>query len=277
MFGFIVLLVAVGCVTGVTTVIFGFGGGFITVPAVYAAVEATGGGPAGAQAMHIAIATSTAIMVVNASSATVASARIGHLRREYIWPFMAFIAVGAALGALAANWAPEAMLHVLFVAYIAGTLVDSVVRKGFLRNAGGLAAAEPLSTTASTLGGVGIGGVASFLGIGGSVLTVPLLRRRGVGMAEATALANPLSLPIAVAGTVVYALAAPVASYSGHPGQVGYVSLAAATALLAGSLPTIALTKRVLVGRQIPDRVHAVAYLILLGIILIAMVGSMAA
>jgi uncharacterized protein len=271
---FILLLVVVGCATGITTVIFGFGGGFITVPAVYAAVEATSGGPDGAQAMHVAVATSSAIMVVNASSATVASAKLGRFRREYIWPIMAFIAVGAALGAFAANRAPEAMLHVLFVAYIAVTLVDSVVRKGFFGNSGGPTAGEPLSTTASTLGGIGIGGVASFLGIGGSVLTVPLLRRRGVAMAEATALANPLSLPVAIAGTAVYALATPAAA---HPGQLGYVSLAAAAALLAGSLPTIALTKRILVGRQIRDRVHAVAYLILLGIILLAMVGTMVA
>jgi hypothetical protein len=55
------------------------------------------------------------------------------------------------------------------------------------------------------------------------------------------------------------------------------VQCGAAAALPAGSLPTIALTKRVLVGRQIPDRVHAVAYLILLGIILIAMIGTMVA
>ncbi len=275
MFGFIVLLVAVGCVTGVTTVIFGFGGGFITVPAVYAAVEATSAGPDGAQAMHVAVATSTAIMVVNASSATVASARLGRLRREYIWPIMAFIGVGAALGAIAANWAPEAMLHTLFVVYIAVTIVDSVVRKGFLTGSGapGALAGEPLSATASTLGGVGIGGVASFLGIGGSVLTVPLLRRRGVGMAEATTLANPLSLPVAIAGTVVYALAAPAGT---HPGQVGYISVAAASALLAGSVPTIALARRALVGRQIPDRVHAIAYLILLGIILVAMIATIA-
>jgi uncharacterized membrane protein YfcA len=267
MIGFIVLLVVVGCITGITTVLFGFGGGFVTVPAVYAAVEST----SGTHAMHVAVATSTAIMVVNAALATLASARLGRIRREYIWPIMAFIAVGAVLGAFAADWAPEAMLHLLFVAYIAATLVDSVARKGFF-NSGEPAAGEPLSTTTSTLGGVGIGGVASFLGIGGSVLTVPLLRRRGVAMAEATALANPLSLPIAIAGTVVYALAAPATA---HPGQVGYVSLGAAAALLAGSLPTIALTKRILAGRQISDRVHAVAYLILLGIILITMIATM--
>jgi uncharacterized membrane protein YfcA len=223
--------------------------------------------------MHTAVATSIAIMVVNASSATVASAKLGLLRREYLWPITAFIAVGAALGAFAANWAPEVVLHVLFVVYIAATIIDSVVRKGFLSNSGVPAAGEPLSRTTSILGGVGIGATASFLGIGGSVITVPLVRRKGVVMAEATALANPLSLPVALVGTVIYALAAPAAT---HPGQVGCVSLTATAALLAGSVPTIALAKRVLVGSKIPDRVHAFAYLILLGIILIAMIGTMA-
>jgi uncharacterized protein len=271
MIGFVLLLLVVGCLTGVTTVLFGFGGGFVAVPAVYAAVEAT----SGADAMHIAIATSTAIMVVNASSATSASARLGQLRREYLWPITAFIAVGAALGAFAANWAPEVVLHGLFVVYIAATILDSLVRKGFLSGSRGPAVGEPLSRTTSTLGGVGIGAIASLLGIGGSVITVPLMRRKGIPMAEATALANPLSLPVAVVGTVIYALAAPVASYAAHPGQIGYISMTALAALLAGSVPTIALTKRVLAGCKIPDRVHAVAYVVLLGIILIAMIATM--
>ena len=272
MIGFIALLVAVGCLTGLTTVLFGFGGGFVTVPAVYAAVEAASGGPGGAQAMHTAVATSTAIMVVNASSATVVSARLGLLRRDYLWPIAAFIGIGAALGAVAANWAPESVLHILFVVYIATTIVDSVVRKGFLTNASATVAPQPLGRSTSTLGGIGIGAIASFLGIGGSVITVPLMRRKGVAMADATALANPLSLPVALAGTAVYAFATPAVA---HPGQIGYVSLTATAALLAGSVPAIAVTKRVLAGRKIPDRVHAVAYLILLGIILAAMVATM--
>ena len=267
MIGFFLLLLVVGCVTGISTVIFGFGGGFVTVPAVFAAVQAT----SGADAMHTAVATSTAIMVVNASSATIASARLGLIRREYLWPIVAFIAVGAALGAFAADWVPEAVLHVLFVVYIAATIIDSIVRKGFLSHSGGAATGGPLSRTTATLGGVGIGAIASFLGIGGSVITVPLMRRKGVAMANATALANPLSLPVSLVGTVVYALAAPAAT---HPRQVGYVSLTAAAALLAGSVPTIALTKRVLAGSRIPDQVHAVVYLILLGIILLAMIAS---
>lgn len=270
--GLFLLLLGVGCLTGLTTVVFGFGGGFLTVPAVYAAVTATSAGSGGGQAMHVAVATSTAIMVVNAALATVASARQGRLRRDYLWPLAAFIALGAVLGAVAANWAPEALLHILFVTYIAVTIVDSVARKGFLDSSGHPGAGAPLRRSTSTLGGVGIGAISSFLGVGGSVMTVPLLRRKSVPMAEATALANPLSLPVATAGTVIYALAAPA---DAHAGQIGHISLAAAAVLVGGSVPTIAGARRVLAGRQIPDRVHAVAYLILLGIILVAMIATL--
>lgn len=272
MAGFFLLLLAVGCVAGVTTVMFGFGGGFVTVPAVYAALAATNGNLHGSQAaMHVAVATSTAVIVVNSSAATIASARLGHLRTVYLWPITVFIAIGAGLGAVAADRAPELLLHLLFVVYIAATMLDSVLRKGFLSGSAGTSAGAPLGWTASTLGGLGIGAVASFLGVGGSVMTVPLLRRRGVAMAEATALANPLSLPVAIAGTAVYALAAPVTTNSG---QVGFVSLAAVAALLAGSLPTIALAKPLLARWPIPDRVHAIAYLGLLGMVLVAMVAT---
>ncbi|MBS9533056.1 sulfite exporter TauE/SafE family protein [Mycobacterium sp. M1] len=260
----VAVLLVVGCLIGVTTVLFGFGGGFVTVPAVYAAVQATGG----PDAMHTAVATSTAVMIVNASVATLSSVRHGGLRTEYLWPLVVFIGAGAVLGAAAADRAPELLLHVLFIAYLAGVIADGALRRGFV---GGAEASRPLSPVESSVGGAGIGAVASFLGVGGSVLTVPLLRRRGVSMTQAAALANPLSIPVAVAGTAVYALATTTGS---EPGQVGHVNLLAASALLGGSLPTIALTRRVASGR-IPDRVHAIAYLVLLGVVLIAMIVAL--
>jgi uncharacterized membrane protein YfcA len=74
------------------------------------------------------------------------------------------------------------------------------------------------------------------------------------------ALANPLSLPVALVATVVYA-------FTG-PGPAGYVDPLAAAALLAGSLPTIVIVRR-FAGR-LPDRVHAVAYV---GLLLAALVA----
>jgi uncharacterized protein len=154
----------------------------------------------------------------------------------------------------------------MFVGYVALTIVDCLVRTGFVSRH---TEPAPLSTAQVTLGGTAIGVIASFLGVGGSVLTVPLLRRRGVDMATATSMANPLSLPVAVVGSLVYAIAGPTTL---GLGQVGQIDIAAAAVLLAGSLPTIAVVKRVLAGRSIPDRVHAVSYVSMLVVVLIAMV-----
>lgn len=55
------------------------------------------------------------------------------------------------------------------------------------------------------------------------------------------------------------------------PGQLGYVDLTAGAALLLGSLPTIAVARR-LTGR-VPDRVHSIAYVALLVVVLIVMLA----
>lgn len=216
-------------------------------------------------AMHIAVATSTAVMVANASIATFTSRASGLISRDYLLPLAVFVAGGAAIGALAATHAPDSVVHALFIAYLSVTIIDSVARSGFLMRSGD---PKPLSKRASTVGGLAIGAVAAFLGVGGSVMTVPLLRRRQLPMAAATAMANPLSIPIAVAGTVLYSLP------PGHPlnsvGAVGFVDLIAGGSLLAASLPTIALARRLV--HRVPDSVHAIAYIALLTVTLAAMI-----
>jgi uncharacterized membrane protein YfcA len=253
-----------GCLTGITTVLFGFGGGFVTVPVVYGVLSVTA--CSAADAMHVAVATSAAVMVVNAVAAALAQRRQGRLRRAYVWPLAAFIAAGAAAGSFAATLIGGTALRLLFAGYLLVTITDSLLRKGFLSVAHGTRP-KPLGRATTTLGGIGIGLVAAGLGVGGSVMTVPLLRRRGLPMAEATAMANPLSVPVAVAATLVYALAP---SAPACTGQLGYVDLTAGAALLTGSLPAIAVARRV-TGR-VPDRVHSAAYVGLLLIVLVVMV-----
>ncbi|MDV9173918.1 sulfite exporter TauE/SafE family protein [Streptomyces sp. W16] len=258
-------LLLFGCLTGVTTVLFGFGGGFVTVPVVYGVLSVTA--RPGADAMHVAVATSAAVMVVNAGAATLTQWRQGRLRRAYVWPLAAFIALGATAGSFAATLVGGTALRLLFAAYLLVTITDCLLRKGFLSVAH-RTPPESLGRGTITLGGTGIGLVAAGLGVGGSVMTVPLLRRRGLPMAEATAMANPLSVPVAVAGTLVYALAPTAHAATGH---LGYVDLGAGAALLLGSLPTIALARRI-TGR-VPDRVHSTAYVTLLVVVLIVMLA----
>ena len=197
------VLALFGVLSGVTTVLFGFGGGFVAVPVLYAALRAghAADDPAALAAMHIAVATSTCVMIVNAAAATRRHQKAGNILRAYVWPLAGYIAVGAALGALAAMRIDGGLVRLAFIAYLAVTLADCLLRQGFLAHDGG-GQPRPLGGAATAGGGLAIGAVAAFLGVGGSVMTVPLLRRRGLPMAQAAAMANPLTLPVAVAGTL---------------------------------------------------------------------------
>lgn len=256
---------AFGILTGLTTVLFGFGGGFVIVPVIYAVTVASGSGD---EAMLVAVATSTAVMIVNSLSASLAHWRSGRLRTDLLFPLAAYIGVGALVGAIIATRVPDGVLHVLFIAYLSITIVDSLVRRGFISRQPG-APERRLGPATTRLGGLGIGAVASFLGVGGSIMTVPLLRRLGLPMATSAAMANPLSVPVSIVGAAVYALAVPAAAAPLASGRLGYIDLLATAGLLAGSLPTIAVAKR-LVGKM-PDRVHAVAFIALLVLVLVSM------
>ena len=263
------ILLLSGVLAGVTTVLFGFGGGFVVVPLLYALQVGVHGADSaiGQAAMHIAIATSTGVMIFGAGMATLRHRRAGTLAWTAVRPLMLYIAVGAVLGAAAASRLNGDWIRWVFVAYLGLTLIDSVVRPGFLRDGAG--ALQPMARSTTAAAGVLIGAIASFLGVGGSVMTVPLMRRRGASMTAATAMANPLSLPMAVTGTLAYVLLSRQHVELGS-GFAGYVDVRAGLALVAGSWLGIRLATP-WIGKM-PDGLHAKAYLALLTLVLVVMV-----
>ena len=230
------VLLVCGGVAGVTTVLFGFGGGFVVVPLLYTLLIAVHGPDSGIgqAAMHIAVATSTALMVFAASLSTWRHHQRQTVQWHLVRPLVGYIAIGAVLGAAAAVSLRGGWVRWAFVGYLGLTIRD-----------------------------------AALLGVGGSVMTVPLMRRRGASMTAATAMANPLSLPMAVSGTATYVLLS-----SNHPAlgdwYAGYVDLRALLALAVGSWLGIRLAST-WIGR-IPDRIHARVYLLLLTMVLVVMV-----
>ncbi|MCH4898378.1 sulfite exporter TauE/SafE family protein [Pseudomonas sp. B707] len=267
---FYLLLTLFGCLTGVTAVLFGFGGGFVVVPLLYRMLTASHGAddPISQSAMHIAVATSTCVMIVNALVATGKHRRAGNLIRDYLWPLGGFIGLGAVVGAIAAVWVSGEVIRYAFIAYLGVTIVDCLLRRGFLTRSEGVIPRR-LGTLESSGGGVGIGAIATFLGVGGSVMTVPLLRRCGLSMSQATSMANPLSVPVALAGTLTYMLIAGFSDTDLGPWFIGYVDLLAFAVLTLGSMLGIRLATR-WIGR-IPDRVHAWVYIGLLVIVMVVM------
>ncbi|CAM3612223.1 sulfite exporter TauE/SafE family protein [Tsukamurella ocularis] len=256
------ILVLVGVASGVTTALFGFGGGFVAVPVLVWADAALGD-----DATRVAVATSSVLMVVAAAVATASTPRavVAELRGSR--RLLGLLAVGGVLGAVAARHVPGDAIAVGFVAYLLLTIVAVTVRPGFLEE--GVDGARPIGPGA----GIPIGSVAAFLGVGGSVVTVPLMRRNGHRMAVATALANPLTLAVALPATAVFLLCSGGRPAGAGAGFVGAVDLRAAAALLVGSLPVIVLLRRR--GPRLSDRAHARWYVGLLVVVTVAMTASL--
>lgn len=269
-FSLYLTLTLFGCLAGITTVLFGFGGGFVIVPLLYRALLTTygAGSRTGMAAMHIAVATSTCVMIVSSAMATRRHRLKGNIVWSRVWPLAGYIAAGAVAGAALAVTADGALARWLFVAYLAVTIVDCLLRRGFISQETD-APQRRISSMKTALSGVAIGVIATFLGVGGSVMTVPMMRRQGLSMAYATAMANPLSLPVALAGTLTYMVMA--WRNAGLPGgwYLGYVDIPAFAVLTLGSWLGSQLATP-LVGR-IPDRLHAKVYLGLLAIVLVSM------
>ncbi|GGU83049.1 UPF0721 transmembrane protein [Streptomyces litmocidini] len=259
----VVVLMAIGLLTGATTVLFGFGGGFVAVPVVAWADAALG-----TAALPVATATSALVMAVNAAFATAVTPRPVLLALRGSGALLPLLAAGACAGAYASRFAPPALVRWAFVAYTALTALDLLLRPGFLRPAPPPDAApsripRPLPAGA----GAPIGAVAAFLGVGGSVMTVPAMRRAGHPMRIAAALANPLTLAVAFPAVAVSLAASPPPAAA--TGLIGLVDPYAAGALLLGALPVVVVLRRR--PPRIPDRIHACAYLALLGLVILAM------
>ncbi|WP_174855091.1 sulfite exporter TauE/SafE family protein [Streptomyces rubrogriseus] len=262
----VVALLGIGLLTGVTTVLFGFGGGFVAVPVVVWADSAPG-----ADAIRVATATSALVMVVNAAFATAVTPRRVLAALRGGGPLLVLLGVGAAAGALAARHAPAGLIRWAFVAYVALTVVDLLLRPGFLRPRAQAEAAVGTPRPLPAVVGAPVGAVAAFLGVGGSVMTVPAMRRAGHTMHVATALANPLTLAIALPAALVFlGGSGDPAGADPHLALVGLVDLRAAGALLLGALPVIAVLRRR--PPRIPDRLYAWTYVGLLGAVTVAMV-----
>lgn len=264
------LLLLFGVLAGLTTVLFGFGGGFVVVPVLYLVLLGTYGvdGEVGHAAMHIAVATSTCVMIFGAGMATLRHHKAGTVPWQQVRPLLVYIALGAVPGAAAALALSGGWVRWAFIVYLGLTILDSTLRPGFMQKTS--SQIRPMRRWATAAAGVAIGAIAAFLGVGGSVMTVPLMRRRGVTMTAATAAANPLSLPMAVVGTATYILLAwHHTSLGGW--YAGYVDLRACLVLMAGSWLGIRVAS-LWIGK-VPDGIHAKAYIALLGIVLAVMLA----
>ena len=264
------ILIVVGIITGVAAGLFGFGGGFVIVPVVYhlfPAYDLLSAANSG-YLLQIGVATSTSVMIMGTIYASLKHHLAGNIDWSSVFPLAAYIGIGAAIGAYVATVMPGSWIKLFFILYILGVIADCLLRKGFRDDSGGHEF-HHMGRVTEFLAGLVIGAIASLLGVGGSVMTVPLMRRHGARMKNAVAMANPLSFPVAIIGTLTYVLAARQHHIDLGPRYLGFVHLPSFAILSVCSILGVELAVRTL--PKIPDKAHAVIYVGLLILVVITM------
>jgi len=218
-------LAGVGALAGFSAGLFGIGGGAVIVPALFFAFASLGYPQD--TIMHCAVATSAAIIVVNAIRSVKSHHAHGAVDWDLLWPknnllrsYALWIGIGSLLAAI---WlAPRlsgAALTLLFA------VIASLVSLQFIfgRPDWRLRASVPGGLAPPVIGS-SVGALSSLMGIGGGSITVPLMTLSGVPIHRAVGTASGFGLAIAAPATLGF-----IASGWGVPGRpavsLGYVNV----------------------------------------------------
>ncbi len=217
-----------GIVAGVLAGLLGVGGGLVLVAAL-AWLLPLQGVPVDA-AMHAALATSLASIVITST----ASARAHHRRGSVLWPSVAWLLPGLLIG----GWLGSRFANLLSGEFLRGfvaiyCLIAAAQLSLDWPRPRSEAAVAPQGAGLS-FAGVFIGAVAALVGIGGGSMTVPLLVWRGVAPVRAVGTSSACGIGIGLASAAGYATLLPTVPMPA--GSLGYVFLPAAIGIALTSM-----------------------------------------
>lgn len=219
-----------GAVTGVLAGLLGIGGGLVLVAALVWLLPLHGVAPE--EAMHVALASGMASIVLTATS----SAWAHHRRGSVLWPSVAWMVPGLLLGGWLGSGIAVRLDEQMLRWCVAGYCGLAAAQMAFGRvRAGAITDAVPRGPGLSAAA-TGIGAVSAVVGIGGGSMTVPLLIWRGVAPVRAVGTSSACGIFIALAAASGFALQAPVGSVADH--SIGYVYLPAAIGVALASVLT---------------------------------------
>lgn len=187
-----------GALAGLLAGLFGIGGGLVLVP-LLALLFAEQKFPSEIS-MIMAVATSLATIVITSTSSIIAHHRLGSVLWSKVFRLAPGIMLGASLGATVADFVSAEALRYFFAGFLAyvGLQMALQIRLD--------APAMTQSPGQDFWVGSGIGMLSALLGIGGGTLTVPYLVGGRYPIRNAVAVASACGFPIALSGTVSYAL-----------------------------------------------------------------------
>jgi uncharacterized membrane protein YfcA len=248
----LLLLGLAGLFGGVLAGLFGVGGGTVFVPAlVYAA----------GWSISEAVAASLVIIVFSALSGTLRSMRS---EAPVDWKaaalFSATVAPSALIGVAISQYFSETLTQVVFAGFLLA-LAYPTARSGKRYREGIRGSTHP---ALALIGGIGAGTLAGLIGIGGAVLTIPLLIF-GFGLNPKTAISTSLvvTLAISIVGAAGY-VAAGFDRFAGLPPLI--------VGSMIGAWPGVRIRERL--GEAVLQRVFAAYMVVVAALIFIDAAGS---
>ena len=219
----ILILLAVGGLSGLSAGLFGVGGGSVMVPALYFSFNALG--VSDNVVIHCAVATSSGVIIVNALRSVRSHHERGAVDWDLLWPkqFWKSYALWIGLGAFsAATWLAPRMSAQALTVLFAG--VASLVALQFIfgRPDWKLRDDVPGGAARPMVGGA-VGVLSALMGIGGGSLTVPLMSMCNMSIHRAVATASGFGFAIALPATIGFVISG--WGVSGRPAfSFGYVN-----------------------------------------------------
>ena len=217
-----------GAIAGVLAGLLGVGGGLVLVAAL-AWLLPTMGVPADA-AMHAALASSLASIVLTAF----ASARAHARRGSVLWPTVRAMVPGLLIGGVLGTWVAVRIEGDVLRWIVAGYCLIAAAQLLLSRSHDAAHAVSAPRGLPITAAGLGIGAVSAVVGIGGGSMTVPLLVWRGVAPVRAVGTSSACGVAIGLASALGYAVNAPAGALPAH--ALGYIYLPAAVGVAIASV-----------------------------------------
>lgn len=194
----ILIYLALGAFVGFVAGLLGVGGGGIMVPMLTSIFIAQGFGTD--NAVHLALGTSMASIIVTSFS----SLRAHNRNNAVLWPVVKSMSWGILLGtfiatfiAAKANAVYLAIFFSLFMAFVAYKMFSKSKPK---------AERNLLGNTSLFFSGTGLGGISALVSIGGGAISIPFLIWQNVEAKKAIGTSAALGLPIAITGTMGFAV-----------------------------------------------------------------------
>lgn len=182
--------------------------------------------------LHMALGTSIASIIFTSISSLRAHHKHGAVRWDILRAAIPGLIIGTLLGTLVADQLKSKYLAIFFVIFVYYSAVQMFV------NAKPKPSRQLPGTLGMNLASVLVGVLSALVGVGGGVMTIPLMSLCNVPMRNAIGTSAALGLPIAIAGTVGF-IATGLGKDHLPSLSLGYVYLPALIGIVIGTLVTV--------------------------------------